>query len=61
MDVRYGKNYFSLFHYIKESKKLSFSEISSKVITYELQKNIFNDLKIIEKINIIQNLVIKKG
>ena len=39
MDVRHGNNYFSLFHYIKESKKLPFSEISSKVIKSLLEEN----------------------
>ena len=61
MDARFGKNNFSLFHYIKDSKRLTFPEISSKAITYEIQKNNIDYLKVIEKISLIQNSVIKKG
>ena len=38
MDVRFGKNNFSLFNYIRDSKKLPFEDISSKKISYEIQK-----------------------
>ena len=61
MDVRFGKNNFSLFHYIRDSKKLPYDNISSKKITYEIQKNNSDYLNIIEKITLIQNSVIKKG
>ena len=61
MDVRFGKNNFSLFHYIRDSKKLPYENISSKKITYEIQKNNSDYLNVIEKITLIQNSVIKKG
>ena len=61
MDVRFGKNNFSLFNYIRDSKKLPYDNISSKKITYEIQKNNSDYLNIIEKITLIQNSVIKKG
>ena len=61
MDVRFGKNNFSLFHYIRDSKKLPYENMSSKKITYEIQKNNADYLNVIEKITLIQNSVIKKG
>ena len=59
MDVRFGKNNFSLFNYIRDSKKLPFEDISSKKISYEIQKNNSDFKNIIEKITLIQNSVIK--
>ncbi len=61
MDVRFGKNNFSLFNYIRDSKKLPYEDISSKKITYELQKTNSDYKNIIEKITLIQNSVIKRG